>query len=85
LRKNLGLNESKEDEDLAREEDAFVPLIRIEDASVRLLGRLGRVQSRILRAVEKEDIVIACHLLNEHGIKWSLTQEGLQLAQKRTI
>lgn len=84
LRKNLGLNESKEDEELAKEEDAFVPLIRIEDASVRLLGRLGRIQSRILRAVEKEDIVMACHLLNEHGIKWWLTQAGLQLAQKKS-
>jgi hypothetical protein len=82
LRKNLGLNEAKKDEELAAELDAFIPLIAIDAASVRHLGRLGRIQSRVLRAVEKDDLSSACHMLNEHGVVWWLTPEGIQLMNR---
>lgn len=82
LRKTLGLNEAKNDEELAAEVDAFIPLIAIDAASVRHLGRLGRIQSRVLRAVEKDDLSTACHMLNEHGVVWWLTPEGIQLMNK---
>jgi hypothetical protein len=82
LRKSLGLNEARNDEELSAELEAFIPLIAIDAASVRHLGRLGRIQSRVLRAVEKDDLSSACHMLTEHGVVWWLTPEGIQLMNK---
>ncbi len=77
LRELLGLGEPKNDHEIVENGDAFVPLIGIGKGSVSRLGRLGRVQSRILRAVERGDIFLACQMLSEHGIIWWLTPDAL--------
>jgi hypothetical protein len=72
FRKSLGLGEEIPDEELAMEEEVFEPIIEIEHLSVRKLGNLGRIHSRILRHLERGDLETALNLLSEHGIEYTL-------------
>jgi hypothetical protein len=84
LRKLLGLGKELSDDEAMNSSDLFVPLIAIDGASVRLLGRLGSIQSRVLRAVEKSDLATACQLLNEHGLNWWFTKIGAEMANAQS-
>lgn len=72
LRATLGMGAEKSDEELAEEHERFEPIIEIKSTSVRRLGMLGRIHSRILRHIEKGDLDTALHLLDEHGIQYTL-------------
>jgi len=72
FRKELGLGLEVSDEDLATEKDVFEPIVQIDPLSVRKLGNLGRIHSRILRHLELGDLETSLHLLAEHGISFTL-------------
>jgi hypothetical protein len=84
LRKSLGLSNVLSDDEAVNSSDSFVPLVAIDGASVRLLGRLGSIQSRILRAIEQGDLATACQLLNEHGVNWWFTKIGAEAANAQS-
>jgi hypothetical protein len=84
LRKLLGLGKELSDDEAVNSIDSFVPLIAVDGASVRLLGRLGSIQSRVLRAIERSDLATACQLLNEHGVNWWFTKVGAETASSQS-
>ena len=84
LRNLLGLGKQLSDDEAVSSIDSFVPLIAIDGASVRLLGRLGSIQSRVLRAIEQSDIATACQLLTEHGVNWWFTKVGVETAKAQS-
>lgn len=84
FRKHLGLGDEKSDEELAMDEDEFVPIIQISPDSVRRLGAIGRIHSRVLRQVENGDLDAALHLLEEHGITYTLFPEFVLKDKQRT-
>jgi len=69
LRAQLELNAEKSDEEIADEQEVFEPIIEVHPDSVRTLGKLGRVHSRILRQLELGNLDAVLNLLKEHSIQ----------------
>lgn len=80
FRRLLGIVEEKTDDELARDETEFVPIVQIEPDSVQRLGALGQVHSRILHHIECGDVETALQLLAEHGVGYRLLVAGLKVA-----
>jgi hypothetical protein len=72
LRADLGLKDEELDEAIAAKEEPFEAIIGIHPESVRSLGSLGRIHSRVLYFLESGDLGASLDLLDEHGIKYSL-------------
>jgi hypothetical protein len=75
LREALGLGAVKSDEEVSEELEEFEPIIEVHSESVRALGKLGRVHSRILRQLELGNLDLAIQLLKEHGIQHTLLSD----------
>ena len=75
LREALGLGSVNSDEEVAEELEEFEPIIEVHPESVRALGKLGRVHSRILRQLELGNLGLVIQLLKEHGIQHTLLSD----------
>jgi hypothetical protein len=73
FRHQLGLGTEILDEEVTRQIETFNPKVHILRESVRAFGNLGRLHSRVLRHIERGQMGLALEILNEHGIKFSLS------------
>lgn len=76
LRVMLGMGKPLSDEELADKEDGFESVLVIERDSVKTLGGLGRMASRVLRLVEQNNLLEALAILDEFGVVYALTPYG---------
>lgn len=76
LRSMLGMGKEVSDEELCGQEDAFDSVLRIERDSVRTLGSMGRMASRVLRHVEDGNLADALAILDEYGVNYTLDPYG---------
>ena len=79
LRVMLGMGKALSDEELADAEDGFESVLRIERDSVKTLGGMGRMASRVLRLVEQDNLPGALAILDEFGVNYVITEYGKKL------
>jgi hypothetical protein len=79
LRVMLGMGKPLPDEELAEKEDGFESVLRIERDSVKTLGGMGRMASRVLRLVEQNNLPGALAILDEFGVKYVIAEYGRHL------
>jgi hypothetical protein len=72
----LGMGKTLSDEELAAKADGFESVLRIERESVKTLGGMGRMASRVLRLVEQNNLSEALAILDEFGVKYVVEEYG---------
>jgi Replication protein len=83
LRAMLEMAATESDQELASATPPFEPLMRIMRRSVRKMGGLGWVVSRVLRLIERGDMASAVALFEEHGVEFELTPAGVELMPQK--